>query len=98
MGAGATGLGVVHSVWRDGTKVAEIPAGGTLPGATAPFRFVDHNALQPGSHRYEVQTVFAPAGIPLAVLDPVGVDIARYPVVVVDAGHGGEDPGAVGPR
>jgi N-acetylmuramoyl-L-alanine amidase len=95
---GATGLGVVHSVWRDGTKVAEIPAGGTLPGGTAPFRFVDRDALQPGSHRFEVQTVFAPAGIPLSVLDPVAVDVARYPLVVVDAGHGGEDPGAIGPR
>ncbi|MGH2720247.1 MAG: N-acetylmuramoyl-L-alanine amidase [Actinomycetota bacterium] len=95
---GATGLGVVHAVWRDGTKVAAIPAGGTLPGATGTFRFLDQTELQPGSHRYEVQTVFAPAGIPLAVLDPVSVDVARYPLVVVDAGHGGEDPGAIGPR
>jgi N-acetylmuramoyl-L-alanine amidase len=94
---GATGLGVGHTVWRDGTKVAEIPAGGALPGAPGAFSFEDPNPLKLGSHRYEIQTFFAPAGLSLGVTDPVPVEVVRRPVVVVDAGHGGHDPGAIGP-
>ena len=65
-----------------------------------PSRFVKRVAgpLEPGSHRYEVQASLSVGGLVVALSHAVPVDASRPAVVVVDAGHGGKDPGAIGPR
>jgi N-acetylmuramoyl-L-alanine amidase len=95
---GASGVGVVHSIWRDGVRVGEVAPKGPIPGGTERLSFRDPVPLGPGAHRYQVQSSLAAAGIPLAHSQPASVDAARPAMVVVDPGHGGKDPGAIGPR
>jgi N-acetylmuramoyl-L-alanine amidase len=91
--AGAAVPGVTYSVWRDGVRVADIPATGQ-----GRIVFEDPAPLDPGTHRYEVQASLSLGGLVVALSKAVPVDAVRPPVVVVDAGHGGKDPGAIGPR
>ena len=91
--AWAAAPGVAYSVWRDGVRVADIPATGQ-----ARIAFEDPVPLEPGSHRYEVQASLSLGGLVVALSKAVPVDASRPAVVVVDAGHGGKDPGAIGPR
>jgi N-acetylmuramoyl-L-alanine amidase len=91
--AGAAVPGMAYSVWRDGVRVADIPATGQ-----ARLAFRDPVPLEPGSHRYEVQASLSVGGLVAALSKAVPVDASRPAVVVVDAGHGGNDPGAIGPR
>lgn len=72
-------------------------AGGGAPRAAAPMqRAEDWGALAENAS----QARPLPAGLPFTTI-PVPVDKpaeARRPVVVIDAGHGGRDPGAIGAR
>jgi N-acetylmuramoyl-L-alanine amidase len=91
--AGAAAAGMTYSVWRDGVRVADIPATGAEPD-----RVRGPCPLEPGTHRYEVQASLSLGGLVVALSKAVPVDVVRPAVVVVDAGHGGKDPGAIGPR
>ena len=73
-----------YEVWRDGRLV----------GQTFGTRF-DDSGLAFGGHRYEVRAYLDVAG--LRVLESASAVIeAAVGRVVVDPGHGGPDPGAVG--
>lgn len=85
--------GAAYSVWRDGMRIADVPATGQDR-----ITFEDPVPLQPGTHRYEVQASLSLGGLVVALSKAVPVDVVRPIVVVVDAGHGGKDPGAIGPR
>lgn len=67
-----------------------MPVPNLKPGAEVPVKAVKTNSRPAGSRLFDGQT-------PYPVLKPASaVKIARKPVIVIDPGHGGSDPGAVG--
>lgn len=72
--------------WQDNHLIVELPNGNS---ATAP---VANRAPAPAGPRVAAAT---PATTPTAVMNSAGGN--RDVVVVIDAGHGGKDPGAIGP-
>jgi N-acetylmuramoyl-L-alanine amidase len=81
-----------YAVWRDGYKLGEVatdPLG-------APRTITVDDGVVPGLHHYEVRA-YADAAGQLAADSPVGAaDVLNPWRVVIDPGHGGSDPGAVG--
>lgn len=73
-----------YEVWRDGA----------LLGVTSTPRFDDGNVAL-GGHHYDVRAVLDLGTTRLVESPVVGIDVAAGRVVV-DPGHGGADPGAVG--
>ena len=68
------------------TASAVVPVPSLKPGVDAPTTQV----RVPGTRLFET-------GMPFPVLKPVGsVKVARKPIIVIDPGHGGSDPGAIG--
>lgn len=91
--AGAPVPGTAYGVWRDGVRIADVPATGQ-----GRMVFQDPAPLEPGTHRYEVQASLTVGGLVVGLSRAVPVEAVHPVVVVVDAGHGGKDPGAIGPR
>ena len=85
--------GTAYGVWRDGVRIADVPATGQ-----GRMTFQDPAPLEPGTHHYEVQSSLSVGSLVVALSKAVPVDAVHTVTVVVDAGHGGKDPGAAGPR
>ncbi len=91
--AGATG----YAVWRNGFLVGRAPASAGAIGVVRPeaVSFTDQG-LGPGIHRFEVRALTEAGG---QVMLESGSSVSELVVpwkVVVDPGHGGKDPGAIG--
>lgn len=93
------GQASAYRVWRDGNLLGEVeaPRGvvGALGGSGLTF---DDLAVPAGRHLYEIQAVLEAAGSPVADSEATSLEVAVPFLVVVDPGHCGADPGAVGPR
>jgi N-acetylmuramoyl-L-alanine amidase len=74
-----------YEVWRDGRSL------GVVRGSA----FADHD-VPPGRHHYEVRTVLSAGERVLQASRSALIDTVVPWRVVIDAGHGGADPGAIG--
>lgn len=91
--AGASG----YAVWRNGIPVGRVPAASPAVGATGPqaVSFRDPR-VGPGIHRYEVRALSQVADQVLLESESAVAELLVPWKVVVDPGHGGKDPGAIG--
>jgi N-acetylmuramoyl-L-alanine amidase len=78
-------LATAYEVWRDGSLVHT--------GAGTGF---EETGLTAGPHRYEVRAVLEALNLRVEESNATGVDTVLPWRVVIDPGHGGEDPGAIG--
>ena len=74
-----------YELWRDGRRL------GIVRGNT----FVDHD-VAPGRHHYEVRAALAAGGRVVQASRSAVIETVVPWRVLIDAGHGGSDPGAIG--
>jgi N-acetylmuramoyl-L-alanine amidase len=79
-----------YEVWRDGRLAATIGA-----PSSATVSWAD-SGLAAGVHHYDVRAFLEAAGQRLAESDSNAADVVMPWRVMLDPGHGGQDPGAVG--
>jgi N-acetylmuramoyl-L-alanine amidase len=111
MASGRVGLvqAIRYGLFEPGTSRVVLDLAGparvktafVLPPADGkPYRFVlDLVATDPASFTQNVRAVPAPALQPVVAVSPVTAVPERprgKPIIVIDAGHGGVDPGAIG--
>lgn len=89
-----------YRVWRDGTLIADLgPSDLGLASLLSilrlPVTYVD-TAAPAGDHLYTVQATNDPAGAVVSGSPPASVTVTVPFRVVIDPGHGGDDPGAIG--
>lgn len=77
-----------YRVWMDGSPIAERPAA-QAPGLAIPVQ-------DSGVHRFDVRAVLTTAGVELEESPSATAEVVIPHRVVLDAGHGGRDPGAIG--
>jgi N-acetylmuramoyl-L-alanine amidase len=81
-----------YAIWRDGYRLGVV----TADPLAAPRTITVDDGVVAGLHHYEVRA-YADAAGQLAADSPVGAaDVLNPWRVVIDPGHGGSDPGAVG--
>ncbi len=79
------GAATSYEIWRDGHRIGQVAGG----------RFADAG-LSPGRHRYQVRAVLDIAGAVVQHSRSATAEAVMPWRVVIDPGHGGKDPGAVG--
>lgn len=91
-----------YAVWRDGVLATVVGAAGAAPDPADPappspgtVELTDRD-VGGGRHRYEVRALADAAGQVLAESPSAVAELTMPTRVVVDPGHGGHDPGAVG--
>jgi N-acetylmuramoyl-L-alanine amidase len=87
-----------YQIWRNGGLLADKRTEALVPSLLdeqGALSFEDSKVPQ-GVHLYQIQALMEVNGSTLATSEPAPLEVTVPLTIVVDAGHGGHDPGAVG--